>query len=788
MLDGVIGQERAVEAMSFGVGIRRDGFNLFVLGPPRVGKYSTIRALLDRRAEGEPTPSDWCYVNNFDEPHKPRALPLPAGSGTRLRREMERLIDDLQSTMPSVFESDDYRARRQAIDHEFQERQDKVFEALRGRAKDKSIALVRTPMGMALAPVREGEVIKPEAFEGLAAEERAAIEGDIAELQKELEETMREVPRWEKERLDKVRELNRSVTKYAADHLIDAVRAKFADFADVIAFLGEVERDVVERIEVLIGRREKGPAELLDSPVPPTSATSPFRRYQVNVIVDNEKRQGAPVVFEDFPVHPNLVGRVEHVSEMGALITDFGLIKAGALHRANGGYLIVDARKLLTQPLSWDALKRALRSRELRIESPGQMLSLISTVSLEPEPIPLDLKVVLIGDRTLYYLLSQHDPEFQDLFKVAVDFDEDVERDLDTARLYARLVGTLAKRTGLRPFDRDAVARVIEHGARLAGDSGKLSAQVDLIDDLVREADYWAAEGGGDVVGLADVEHAIAAHERRNDRMRERSLEQIAQGTVLIDSSGERVGQVNGLAVLSLGNFAFGRPSRITARVRLGRGEVVDIERKAELGGPLHTKGVFILEGFLGARYAADRPLSLSASLVFEQSYGGVDGDSASSTELYALLSALAEAPIKQSLAVTGSVNQHGEVQAIGGANEKIEGFFDVCAARGLDGEQGVLIPAANVRHLMLRRDVIEAAERGQFHIYPIATIDQGIEILTGVAAGDRGDDGAFPEGTINRRVEDRLIELAEKRRSFAARSKGQGDGDQGDDSQDDHD
>jgi lon-related putative ATP-dependent protease len=556
----------------------------------------------------------------------------------------------------------------------------------------------------------------------------------------------------------------------------------------VIAFLGEVEHDVIERADVLTGQREEGAVSMPGLPTPTGPAASPFRRYEVNLIVDNAELHGAPVVFEDFPAHANLVGRIEHISEMGALITDFGLIKPGALHRANGGYLILDVRKLLMQPLSYESLKRALRSREVRIESLGQVMSLISTVSLQPEPVPLNVKVVLIGDRMLYYLLSQYDPEFEDLFKVAVDFDEDVNREPESARLYARLIATLVKSNGLHDFDKAAVARVIEHGARLAGDSEKLSAQVDRIADLVREADYWASEREHEVVGAADVERAIKAQERRSDRVRERSLEQITRGTVLIDSSGERVGQVNGLAVMALGGFAFGRPSRITARIRLGRGEVVDIERKAELGGPLHSKGVFILEGFLGARYAHDHPLSLSASLVFEQSYGGVDGDSASSTELYALLSALAEAPIKQSLAVTGSVNQHGEVQAIGGANEKIEGFFDVCAARGLSGEQGVLIPASNVIHLMLRQDVIDAVERGEFHIYPIATIDEGIEVLTGVPAGTRGDDDLFPEGTINRRVEDRLIALAEKRRSFAARPRGDGDGDQGDDGPDDGD
>ncbi len=769
-----LGQERAVEALRFGVGIRREGYNLFAFGPPHTGKYSTIRALLDARAAERPTPSDWCYVNNFEESHRPRTLRLPPGTGVKLRHQMERLVDDLKSTVPAIFESDEYRARRQVVDEEFKERHESAFEELQKQAAEKNVTLIRTPTGLALAPTSEGEVIRPEVFEKLPAERRAAIERDMEALQKQLQEAMRHLPRWEKERRDKVRELSREVTSFAVTHMIDDLRAEFSELGPVVEYLDAVERDVIDNVDGFLERRDETAMPIPGLPAPKTQAPTPsLRRYLVNVIVDNSACQGAPVVYEDHPTQPNVVGRAEHVAEMGTLSTDFGLIKAGALHRANGGYLVLDARKLLTQPLSWDALKRALRSREVRVESAGQMLSIVSTISLQPEPIPLDLKVVLIGDRMLYYLLCQHDSEFEDLFKVAVDFEEDMDRDAGATESYARLIATLARNSELHPFDASGVARVIEHSARLAGDAEKLSAQVDRVHDLLREADYWAREAGREVVTAADVQRAIDSQIRRADRLRERGLEAITRGTILIDSAGERIGQVNGLAVISLGNFAFGRPSRITARVRMGRGEVVDIERKAELGGPLHTKGVFILEGFLGARFASDRPLSLSASLVFEQSYGGVDGDSASSTELYALLSALAEAPIKQSFAVTGSVNQHGEVQAIGGVNEKIEGFFDVCKARGLSGEQGVMIPISNVKHLMLRQDVIDAVSGGEFNIFPVETIDQGIEILTGVAAGERGADGLFPEDTINRRVEDRLIALAEKRRSFAHPAKG---------------
>jgi len=454
---------------------------------------------------------------------------------------------------------------------------------------------------------------------------------------------------------------------------------------------------------------------------------------------------------------------------MGTLLTDFQLIKPGALHRANGGYLILDARKLLLQPYAWDGLKRALQARRVRIESLAQMLSAVSTISLEPEPIPLNVKIAIVGERQLYYLLYQLDPDFADLFKVAADFEERVDRSTENQLLYARMIASLARKEGLKPLDREAVARVIEQASRIVGDAEKLSTHRRSSNDLLCEADYWAGQAGRDVVGAGDVQRAIDAQIRRVDRVREQSQEAIQRGMILIDTEGEKVGQVNGLSVLALGNFAFGRPSRITARMRMGKGDVMDIEREVELGGPIHSKGVLILSGFLGGRYAEERPLSLSASLVFEQSYGGVEGDSASSAELYALLSVIAGVPIKQNLAVTGSVNQHGQVQSIGGVNYKIEGFFDVCKERGLTGDQGVLIPTSNVKNLMLRRDVVDAVAAGQFHIYPVEKIDQGIEILTGVPAGERGAEGSYPQGSINYLVEERLAELAEKRRELSA-------------------
>jgi lon-related putative ATP-dependent protease len=775
----IIGQERAVEAVRFGIGIRRDGFNLFALGPEGTGKYAVVRHYLERQAATEPPPSDWCYVNNFAEAYRPHALRLPAGGGVRLRRDIEHLIDELRTVIPTTFESDTYRSRRLEIEEEFRERQDRALSDIQRQAQAQGVALMRTPMGLAFAPVRDGQVISPEDFQKLPPEEQARVQAQVVALQEELQKSLGQMPQWDRERRARVKALDQEVALYAVGHLVEEVRHMYADLAEVVAHLNRLLQDVMENLDEFRRGAEtpETPGPVLGDGGAPRAAVpasaSFFRRYRVNVIVDHGGATGAPVVYEDHPTVQNLVGRIEHMAQMGALITDFNLIKTGALHRANGGYLILEARKVLLQPFAWEELKRALSSEEIRIEVLGQTLSLVSTLSLEPEPIPLDVKVVLLGERLLYYTLAQFDPDFAELFKVAADFEDEMDRTGEAQLLYARLIATIARREGLRPLRREAVARVIEQSARLAGDSERLSTHIGSIADLLREADYWAGEAGHAVVSAADVQRAIDAQVYRSDRVRERIQEEIQRGTILIDTQGAKVGQVNGLSVITLGQFAFGRPSRITARVRLGRGEVVDIEREVALGGPIHSKGVLILAAYLGARYAMDRPLSLSASLVFEQSYSGVEGDSASSAELYALLSALAELPIKQGLAVTGSVNQYGQVQAIGGANEKIEGFFDICRAQGLTGEQGVLIPASNVKHLMLRHDVVAAVSAGQFHVYPVESIDQGIEILTGVAAGERNEQGEFPAGSVNQRVEARLSELAEKRLALGRLERG---------------
>jgi lon-related putative ATP-dependent protease len=766
------GQDRALEAVRFGIGIRSQGFNLFLLGPAGTGKYATAHDFLVRKAGAEPTPEDWCYVNNFEGPEKPHTLRLPSGRGILLREDMSRLLENLKSAIPSAFETENYRARKHSIEEEVKEHQEKVLEELQRDASAQEIAVVRTPTGFVLAPTRNNEILNPEEFDKLSDAERDKIASSITQLQGKLNETLHQMPRYEQEGREKIRELNSEVAIFAVGHLIDALRNKYTELPQVVEFLNAVQKDIIENVNEFLAPPENPLAALMGAPMPLASRDSALlRRYQVNVIVDHSGSRGAPVVYEDHPTYQNLIGQVEYMAHLGALSTEFNLIRPGALHRANGGYLILDAYKLLLQPYAWEALKRGLLSAQIRIESLGQMLSLVSTVSLEPEPIPLNVKVVLVGERLLYYLLSSFDSEFNELFKVAADFEDDMERNPETELLYAQLIGTLARRDGLLPFDRGAVGRVIEHGSRLAGDSQKVLTHRRTLRDLLREADYWTREAAQTAVRAEDVQRAIDAQIRRADRIRQRFLEEVLRGTILIDTQGGRVGQINGLSVVELAGFAFGHATRITARVRMGKGEVIDIEREVELSGPIHSKGVLILSGFLGARYAPGHPLSLSASLVFEQSYGAVEGDSASSAELYALLSALADLPIQQSLAVTGSVNQHGQIQAIGGVNEKIEGFFDLCKARRLDG-QGVVIPASNVRHLMLRHDVVDAVRAGEFKIYAVETIDQGIEILTGVPAGERDASGKFPAGTINERVEARLIEFAEKRLAAEQRPK----------------
>ncbi len=780
-LSEALAQPRAVESLKFGTGLQRYGFNIFALGPAGTGRHSMVRQTLDKRAKQAPTPSDWCYVNNFEETSRPKILEFPAGQGGTFADDMKATILEARNALKASFESEEYQNRLQAVQQEFKDQQQKAFEDVNNKAKEKGLSLVRTPNGIAFAPLKDdGEVMPPDEYQQLPEDQRREIEKKIEEVQEDSQKVFQKIPRWQKEIRQKIQDLNNEVARYAISPLIDELRKKYADGGKISAHLDAVENDILENLQMFMTGGQQGQggggamAQLQQQQQgylsgEDTDMDSPAtRRYKVNLLVDNSRQEGAPVVYEDNPTYANLVGKVEHMSQMGTLITDFNLIKSGALHRANGGFLIIDARKALTQPGAWEGLKRALRSGQIRIESLAEMFSLMSTMTLEPEPISLNVKVVMIGSPYVYYVLQQYDPEFAELFKVAADFDVQMDRDGGNQDMYAKLLKTIIRREALRHFDRAAVGKMIEQSSRMVGDGEKMSTRIQEISDLMVESDYWAGQNGNQHVSARDVEKAVAFRTYRSDRMRQRIHEEIERGTLMIDTDGKSTGQVNGLSILNLGDFMFGRPNRITARIQTGKGEVIDIEREAKLSGPLHSKGVLILSGFLGARYAVDRPLSLKASLVFEQSYGGIEGDSASSAELYALLSAISGAPVNQGLAVTGSVNQFGEIQAIGGVNEKIEGFFDVCTRKGLTGTQGVLIPAANVKHLMLRKDVVQAVADEKFHIYPIGTVDEGIELLTGISAGQADENHRYPEDTINGMVRKTLAKMAEHMREFS--------------------
>jgi predicted ATP-dependent protease len=763
-MTAMLGQPRAEAALEVGTGISGGRFHIFAHGLPGTGRRHLVLQTLTERARSQPSPPDLCYVYDFTQEHRPRLLTLPSGRGSDLRRDMERLVEDLRAGLTTAFEGEEYHARREKVDEEFKARPRQAFETIEERAKAEGLGVLRTPTGFAVAPLRDGQLLASEEFGQLPTEEQQQIQARMDVIHDEIQRTVRQFPRWAREHRERIRALDQEVSRGVADHLLDDLRREYTGLDGVQNYLDAVQKDVVDNARDLIESPDQQPMrELFRQP-----GEGPWvRRYRVNVLVDNGGRSGAPVIEEDNPTYDNLVGRIDHVSHFGALVTDFTLLKAGALLRANGGFLVLQAHQLLRAPLAYDALKRALESERLRIESLGHALGLVTTLSLEPEPVPLNVQVVLLGEPYLYYLLSALDPDFEPLFKVAADFAEDMEAGEAATRQYVGLLATLARSEKLKPFDRAAIARILEQSARLAGDQRKLSIRMAPIVDLLRESSYRAGTAGAEAVSASHVQGAIDAQIYRQDRLRERSLEAIDRGLLLIDTTGAQVGKINALSALPLGGFTFARPTRVTARVRLGGGDLIDIQREVELGGPVHSKGVLILGGYLASRYAGDAPLSLWASLVFEQSYGEVEGDSASLAELCALLSAISEVPIRQGVAVTGSVNQHGDVQPVGAVNEKIEGFFDVCRQRGLTGEQGVVIPAANASHLMLRQDVVDAVAAGRFQVWPVTIVDQAIEILTGMPPAERNQEGTFPEGSFNAMVEDRLAGFAESRRAY---------------------
>ncbi len=735
LLNEVLGQPRAVAAFAFGAGIGGHGFNLFALGQPGSGKTTLIREYLERRAQSQPAPPDLCYVYNFCDARQPLPLRLPAGRAVQFQQDVADFVEELKTDIPKAFESEEYGRHRNKVLQDLEDGRREILAHIEQRATEAGLQLLKGPGGLLLVPFVNGKPLTEQELAQMTPEQRENMDRTRQRIQRETEDRLRAIREAEKGARDALRALDTETAAYAARHVVEDLRNRYLDQPAVLNYLDAVLADLLEHTDDF--RKEKE-SDSPPSPAPagPSDADRALVRYQVNVLVNNRDLTGAPVVVETNPTYHNLTGRIEHQSTWGGgVLTDHTMIKAGALHRANGGYLIVPARECLLHPYAWEGLKRALKDGMLRIEELGTQLSMFSSVSLDPQPVPLDVKVVLIGSPALYYLLYGYDEDFQKLFKVKADFTTRMPRDPQSERGYALFVNTIARGDKTLPFDSGAVARVIEYGSRAVEDQDQLSTGFGDIADLVREAAHHAVQDSRQTVTAADVRCTEEARRFRQNLLEERLQELLVKGTVLVETSGAAIGRVNGLSVLNLGDCSFGHPVRLTAAVAAGRRGIVSIEREVELSGPIHGKGVLILSGYLLSQYAGSAPLSLSASLVFEQSYSLVDGDSATLPELCVLLSAISGLPLRQDIAVTGSVNQQGCVQAVGGVTEKVEGFFDLCRARGLTGTQGVLLPAANRRNLMLRDDVVEAVSRGRFHIWPAEQVDEAIELLTGQPA-----------------------------------------------------
>jgi lon-related putative ATP-dependent protease len=763
-LDEVIGQQRAVRAMDFGLHIQDRGYNVYVSGSPGTGKSTIVKTMVGRVAETEATPDDWCYVHHFQDPDRPKALRLPAGKGRELQRDIDRLIASLKEEFPKVFQSKEYENQRRQLEENFTKARDSLTGELEEQAKERGFLVSSTRLGIVVVPLYRGKPMEAEQLEALEPEVRAEIQRKEKALHEQIHAFVQQVRALREEVNRKIEELNRRIARYASAHLFEQVLATYREWPGVVEYIQAVEQDVLERFKDFLPESEPQLSFAGLELEPPRSSMT---RYQVNVVVDNAAVRGAPLVEEVNPTYNNLIGRIEKKSRFGTLYTDFTLIKAGSILQANGGYLLLNALDVLRNPFSWEALKRVIKNQCVKIEDIGELYGLSATAGIKPEPIPVNLRVILIGNPLLYALLYEYDEDFGKIFKVKVDFDVRQPRTEEGAVSYARFIARLSREEQLLHFDRSGVAAVLEQTIRWTDHQQKLSLQFSKVADLVREASFWAGRDGRALVSSEHVRTAIREKLYRSNLVEDYVRELIAEGTLMVDVTGEVVGQVNGLSVHDLGDFAFGRPSRITARVFLGQEGIIDIEREAKLSGKIHSKAVMILSGYLGGRYAGEAPLSLSATLCFEQSYGEVEGDSASTAELAALLSSLSAMPIRQGLAVTGSVNQRGELQAIGSVNEKIEGFYHICKAIGLTGEQGVIIPRQNVKHLMLMEEVVEAVAAGRFHVYAVSTVDEALELLTGRPAGERQSDGSYPEGSVNAAVLMRLREMGEKLRAL---------------------
>ncbi len=769
--EGVVGQERGIDAIKFGMGMKESGYNIFVAGPSKAGLTYIARTFLEEQAKKEPTPPDWCYVFNFKEPDQPKSLKLTAGRGKELKRDMEEFIQTLQSKIPEVFDSDDYRAKETEVHQSFEKRRREIIEELSQTAREEGFVLQFSQVGMVIIPAnKEGQPMSQDELSQLEDEERKALREKSDELQSKMKDAIKRIREAEAEFKEKHAKLDGEIALFVVGQLMEHYIEKYEDEEQVQQHLKAVQEDILENIDDFKkkpeGQQQPGPF-----PMPPREAA--FKKYDVNVLIDNSETKGAPVVIESNPAYPNLFGTIERQAWFGALFTDFSMIKPGALHKANGGYLVMKALDLLKWYLSWEALKRALRDGEIRIEDLGELYGIFSTRTIRPEPIPLDVKIILTGDPYLYHLLYIYDDRFQKLFKVKAHLDDRMDRKDETVIECAKMLGRFCSQNKLRHLDREGVARVLEYSMELTEDRDKLSLELGDISDLIREANYFAGLENAEFVGRRHVEQAIEKRIYRSNLIEERIRELVNKDIFWVETTGEKVGQVNGLSVLMTGDHEFGKPNRITATVSVGREGVVAIERESKLSGNIHTKGVMILSSFVKERFAHNKPISLTASLCFEQSYGMVEGDSASSTELYALLSALSGVPIRQGVAVTGSVSQKGEIQPVGGVTRKIEAFFHVCRHKGLTGDQGVIIPAKNVRNLMLKKEVIDAVGEGKFHIWPVSTIEEGIELLTGMPAGELQPDGTYPEGTLFRKVDERLQQIAEIVKEFGKSDEG---------------
>jgi len=759
-LTGTIGQDRAVASLEFGLNLPAKGFNIYALGAQGTGKMRAIRSLLSQKAKKESVPPDWCYLYNFKNPDTPVAVNLPAGKAKEFQKDMENFILTLRTEIPKVFESKEYDKQRNKILEDFQQKQKEWFSSVEEEARSKGFAIRKALAGLIIVPVkRDGEPLTEEEFLSLDTDTRKRIDEIGKMLQDKLDDVVRAVKEAEKIVKEMLTKLERQIALDVIEQPIEELKNKYSFNDKVVEYLSAVKEDILNNIQDFKVSEEVAP------PLPPFMKLPkeiPFAKYSVNVLVDNSSTEGAPVIYEPNPTYLNLFGRIEYKIQYGMAITDFTMIKPGSLHKANGGYIVMDALSLLKNLFSYDALKRALRSKEIRIEDVWEQYRLITTSTLRPEPIPLNVKVILTGTPFLYYLLYNYDDEYKELFKVKADFDIWMPRNEENIKKYAQFISLCQKEEELLPFHRSAVAKIVEYGSRLAEHQEKLSTRFSIIADLIREAHFWAKKNGQ---GIVKAEHVVQALEQkvyRSASIEEKLRELILEDVLIVETSGKKVGQINGLAVIDLGDYSFGKPSRITARTYLGKAGIVNIERETKMSGRIHEKAVMILSSYLWSKYAIKKPISLSASLTFEQLYEMIEGDSATCAELYALLSSIAEIPLKQSIAVTGSMDQKGEVQPVGGINEKIEGFFELCKIRGFDGTHGVIIPRRNVKHLMLKEDIQKAIKDGAFHIYAIDYAEEGLEILTDMPAGELQADGTYPEGTVNCIVMKKLEEMSE--------------------------